>query len=802
MCVLVVVVAHFTLPLVGAVASLHHAQPQHVSILKDKATESYGPSGVEASTRLIRREPAHDEGVELGSKEILLAKNAVTLPTCTPLVNHGTHFGINITVGTPVAGTEAETFDVVVDTGSDSIIVPSCICVKSGRCDPDAHCFVGANHSSTFHMQNATSDGHIKAVMIMFGSGPIKAVPVSDRVVVGDLSADVDNGVLLMVDHQLQINTRFEGILGLGAPVDNSSQPSTRGGQTGKVSFGQPQDPNMNSSLHETDLAHVRQPDPSQDDSGQGTAPRQNEAAHPENEFKHLKGGFLQAVGVHTFSVCFNDGNAPGVLRLGTQATQTANTMTSMGKVHWGLGLMGISVGNQTIAGNATVASGTVSGGLPQIGNIILCDPNAPSPPSPQQQQQQQQSNHQSIIPGVEDMPSAGTEGAQSQLPTRIVRVGAARPGMRIPSSESTAQEPSFPLSGPSDQIPILGAGPDQIPILGAGLLETPNVGTTATPCGAIPDTGSTAIMAPKAQLLKLFEGICNAWQRCADFSKHLSSLAEQSAKISSEWATVTDMPIDALTPSLSALLLRVEEEQLHGGFVGRSPTDSFESPLPSAAARQESSKGGDQLAEKSTTHAAGGLSREVLSVLGATSFISLLDKCAEWMGTEKGAGKGLDELPQINFLLKGENAEPKSFPLSGFAYINEVMAPEVQKVRTNLHGVLPIAVLNRSGQLKKVCTPAFGGMDMETHENGHLWILGQPLFYQYHVNFDRVARTIALNPQATCGSCTQSSASSSSGSSSSFAEQARVEQWRAPRLIRGSPRQANIVLKHGKVEF
>merc|ERR1740121_3493965 len=34
-------------------------------------------------------------------------------------------------------------------------------------------------------------------------------------------------------------------------------------------------------------------------------------------------------------------------------------------------------------------------------------------------------------------------------------------------------------------------------------------------PCGAIPDSGTTTIMGPADQVLKLMEGICDGWDRC-----------------------------------------------------------------------------------------------------------------------------------------------------------------------------------------------------------------------------------------------------------------------------------------------
>lgn len=41
-----------------------------------------------------------------------------------------------------------------------------------------------------------------------------------------------------------------------------------------------------------------------------------------------------------------------------------------------------------------------------------------------------------------------------------------------------------------------------------------------ATPCGAIPDSGTTAITGPKKDILELFGSICNHWPRCLEAAK------------------------------------------------------------------------------------------------------------------------------------------------------------------------------------------------------------------------------------------------------------------------------------------
>merc|ERR1719382_931532 len=51
------------------------------------------------------------------------------------------------------------------------------------------------------------------------------------------------------------------------------------------------------------------------------------------------------------------------------------------------------------------------------------------------------------------------------------------------------------------------------------------------TPCGAIPASGTTAIMAPQGQALLLFETICDQWQRCADNYTSLVRAGEAAKK-------------------------------------------------------------------------------------------------------------------------------------------------------------------------------------------------------------------------------------------------------------------------------
>jgi hypothetical protein len=110
-------------------------------------------------------------------------------------------------------GTPAQQFDVIADTGSNSLIIPSCVCQELGSCPNADHCFTGSNRSSTFLLQKPWHK-----IGIHFGSGSIFAVVASDIARVGGVEAKMDNGIILMYKRLLNLKGPFEGILGLGIP--------------------------------------------------------------------------------------------------------------------------------------------------------------------------------------------------------------------------------------------------------------------------------------------------------------------------------------------------------------------------------------------------------------------------------------------------------------------------------------------------------------------------------------------------------------------------------------------------------
>mmetsp|Transcript_27053 Transcript_27053/g.84178 ORF Transcript_27053/g.84178 Transcript_27053/m.84178 type:complete len:541 (-) Transcript_27053:93-1715(-) len=294
--------------------------------------------------------------------------------TCTTLKNHGSHFTARIEVGTP-----PQPFDVVADTGSDSVIVTSCVCMETKRCLPGENkCFRGSNHSSTFSIP-AADFSTVPIVDLAFGSGQIEAVITSDVVRVGSTEARLDNGLLLMVNQALTIKGPFEGILGLGLPRphhDGLSEVGARGGQN--ASGPAKASPATVRFLSEGWEAAQRS-------RGQGQLPAgAREASRPAGldaakEPPYASRSFLDAAGVSRFSMCFNDGS-DGVLRLGPP--QDPFALGSIGQVHWGLELRGFSVGSVSspavfcAPGSARrPGQSTACGAIPDSGTTVMMGP-------------------------------------------------------------------------------------------------------------------------------------------------------------------------------------------------------------------------------------------------------------------------------------------------------------------------------------------------------------------------------------------------------------------------------------------
>eukprot|EP00932_Pfiesteria_piscicida_P013238 SRR837773.24758.p1 GENE.SRR837773.24758~~SRR837773.24758.p1 ORF type:complete len:384 (-),score=184.27 SRR837773.24758:43-1161(-) len=189
----------------------------------------------------------------------------------------------------------------------------------------------------------------------------------------------MDKSLLLLVDKALEFGGPFEGILGLGLPRHNDTELEKQAEKSGQ------------SREQIEKMSHMMD-----------------------------QRGFLQTAGIDRFSMCFNGEGKDGVLRLGQEKPELQ--LGSVGTVHWGLGLTGVSV---------------------------------------------------------------------------------------VPSKAGAAKEPSF-IS--------LGRAAAEAGEVKTSFCDPSNMKEgQETPCGAIPDSGTTLIMGPPEQLIELFLKVCDAWPKCAN---------------------------------------------------------------------------------------------------------------------------------------------------------------------------------------------------------------------------------------------------------------------------------------------
>mmetsp|Transcript_114785 Transcript_114785/g.335669 ORF Transcript_114785/g.335669 Transcript_114785/m.335669 type:complete len:489 (+) Transcript_114785:59-1525(+) len=225
--------------------------------------------------------------------------------SCVPLRNRHSHYTVRVTVGTP-----PRKLDLLADTGSDALIVNSCSCRESQVCGDEEKCF-SPHRSSTFN-QSHDFKGHAHKAVMTFGSGRIESRIGSDVVSVGNVSAQLTGGLYMLVDRKLNIDSKFEGILGLGPP-------------------------------HQ---------------------------APPNGTLEFEPYGFLEAAGISRFSICLNRGKS-GVMRLGTPPFE--KKLGSIGRAHWGLRFDGVSVGDWHL-GDICDSPGSCAA-LPDSGTTLITAP-------------------------------------------------------------------------------------------------------------------------------------------------------------------------------------------------------------------------------------------------------------------------------------------------------------------------------------------------------------------------------------------------------------------------------------------
>lgn len=359
---------------------------------------------------------------------VLVARPAGTQHGCANLKNEGTYFTVDVDVGAP-----SQKFSLVVDTGSDHLIVESCLCQEQGLCPKTDRCFRGTNHSSTFSVRDIHNQGP-PGMAITFGSGTVGVLIASDQATVGSVTANMSDGLLLMYNRQLNFDDsiRFEGILGLGIPQEEAVlslppvQKAPGGGAPGagggaddlsdiidalkKMGIdtsgaGANKAETMPMSLAKARSRRQRgrarglrgsllqtkgsldwwpfgssREDAAAEAKGAVKSERE-EVAVPlmdgEETIKEPR-SFLEYAGVERFSLCFGEQEG-GRLELG--APELEKPLGSIGTAHWGLDFQGISIGETTaevkFCGEGSLAPGqeTACGIIPDSGTTLMLGP-------------------------------------------------------------------------------------------------------------------------------------------------------------------------------------------------------------------------------------------------------------------------------------------------------------------------------------------------------------------------------------------------------------------------------------------
>jgi len=253
--------------------------------------------------------------------------------------------------------------------------------------------------------------------------------------------------------------------------------------------------------------------------------------------------------------------------------------------------------------------------------------------------------------------------------------------------------------------VSLTKAGPGAAGLLDVkvdGLCTQPEHQSQDSNCGAIIDSGTTAILGPQAHMDQLMESICDNWHHCA-----------------SEYHRLVAAQKDATAAATKA----------YGG------TDPFKINEVNISKKETFTN--------------------VLADCGS------LNK-----GASLFEGDALSDLPTLNFKLCGSDGQCKNIEIPGHMYIIEQDAKDFGGLGSDgaqgpnviyLDGAPnPLGSAQRAKPLlkallrgaSKVCSPAFDAMEMNTLKNGPAWILGTSVFYQYRVGYGMHDKKISFTPQ------------------------------------------------------
>jgi hypothetical protein len=192
--------------------------------------------------------------------------------------------------------------------------------------------------------------------------------------------------------------------------------------------------------------------------------------------------------------------------------------------------------------------------------------------------------------------------------------------------------------------------------------------------CGAIPDSGTTALMGPQEHVDMLLVSICDNWERCTKNYTAMIEATQDAAKAAKLVYGTNPFKMEPLTK--------------------------------------------------------------------AQVFKNLLSDCSLWL---HGSSEGLDELPELFFHVAGEKKDQvQSLRLRGRYYIFEDLVEQMETKESDEGWGSTVKV--GTGKFRKECSPSFGEMDYMTKQNGPVWILGLPFFYEYVVGYDLSAATPSVS--------------------------------------------------------
>jgi len=239
------------------------------------------------------------------------------------------------------------------------------------------------------------------------------------------------------------------------------------------------------------------------------------------------------------------------------------------------------------------------------------------------------------------------------------------------------------------------------------------------TACGIIPDSGTTLIMGPEIQILKLYDELCKGWSRCKAVHEHLAR-------------------------EIHSLQHNQQLEVPDLGLVQQSGDDMTEEEWEEILEALGAAMGGGEATEAS---------QGVQNVDMATTFQLLIQNCGRWLNSSTSS---VDEIPSLFFQIAGTVGGSQALEMKPNSWVIESTEEVVHRETKKFMGIIPIEVVTRAEET--VCMPAFGPMDYPTELNGDVWIMGTPLFYEYVVHYDRASDPPSMFfSQEGCGSCVDS---------------------------------------------